>query len=159
MAIGPIMPKILLINALVAMQLLSWSGRSLYLCLCGTSACFDFGPANCHCCQGDRGGLHRDCDHGPQENGLVLHQKAGYLHPTGDSCDCTHLRISVATMPRVVGEPWPALSKPCELAFADAPLNAFGPGIFSALGLATSSLWLSYDATFLSALSTIVLRC
>lgn len=92
------MPQKLLVTTLIAMQLLSWSGSSLYLCFCGSSSCVDFGPAACHCCDSHSEGGHQDCTHGRRAAQLRL----AAVGQNGDSCHCTHLQISAAAVPAVI---------------------------------------------------------
>jgi len=85
--------------ALVAMQLLSWSGNALYLCLCDGSACLDFGPEKCHCssprCENVREASHHEACRQPAH-------LAELEQPAGDACDCTHVQISPVGGPMVV---------------------------------------------------------
>jgi hypothetical protein len=96
------MRKPLLVTALVAMQLLSWSGNALYLCLCDGSACLDFGPENCHCCPAAHQCAHeaRPYHSGqPQPAHLVE-----FGEPADDSCNCPHVQISPVSGPMVVDD-------------------------------------------------------
>lgn len=92
------MPQNLIITTLIAMQFLSWSGSSLYLCFCGTSSCVDFGPAACHCCDSHSEGRHEDFTDGRHASELRL----AVVGQNGDSCHCTHLQISAVAVPALV---------------------------------------------------------
>lgn len=101
------MPQKLLVTTLIAVQLLSWSGSSLYLCLCGHTSCVDFGPATCHCChsQSDRGDTwcaHNSCG---EEDHFA---DGGTVVRSSDSCNCAHVQISIAPAPTVIDSASPA---------------------------------------------------
>jgi hypothetical protein len=132
------MRKPLLVMALVAMQLLSWSGNAIYLCLCDGSACLDFGPDDCHCCPPAFDGAHEARHHNscrPQPAHL-----AELEQPADDSCDCTHVQISPLSGPAVVDDSsatkvpnaatallaWPIASLP-ERASANSPKRGAAP--------------------------------
>jgi hypothetical protein len=93
------MRKPLLVTALVAMQLLSWGGNALYLCLCDGSACLDFGPDNCHCCPPAHEGAG-EARHHEICRSHVSH--LAELESAEDPCDCTHVQISPVSGPMIV---------------------------------------------------------
>lgn len=81
--------------ALVAAQLHSWSGSSLYLCLNSDSGfcCIDAGPDSCDCChrEDDACNLEGDsCREHQHEHESPAEQEHGWSTPP---CDCVHLLI------------------------------------------------------------------
>lgn len=63
------MAKSLVILALLATQLLSWSGGSVYLCICGKgTVCVDGGPSACTCCATSEGAGLEDANCTKPEN-------------------------------------------------------------------------------------------
>ena len=92
------MARSLLALALVAAQIQSWSGASLYLCLRGDGGvcCIDAGPDSCDCCR------HED-----EHDECAGHDK----HPTPSShdaerlavmpCECTHVMLVQSQSPAI----------------------------------------------------------
>jgi hypothetical protein len=99
------MPRSFLVSTLLVVQLLSWSGPSLYLCLGSDGTVnVDFGPASCRCCR-------HHCDADICDPCHEYHQCSG--HPIGRlnqtprliadrDCDCSHIQIVQQQGPAVV---------------------------------------------------------
>lgn len=104
--IGNHMAKPLLILALVATQLVSWSSPALYLCVCGNgSVCVDAGPSICTCCEesDEAAGRERACAcacHGD----VQVCESGEFDDPrqvVSDVCRCRHIQISLEQAPTV----------------------------------------------------------
>jgi len=79
---GSTMPRVLLIIALLAAQLISWSASPLFLCFDSDGeVCIDLGPGSCNCCRHEHEPVN---DQGRPEHRIG-----------GSPCDCTHLQITV----------------------------------------------------------------
>jgi hypothetical protein len=151
------MLKHLLVTALIGMQLLSWSGGSLYLCLCGTSACVDLGPDSCHCCQLPTEGIQAGCH--DETCGRQHHcaEGAALVRAQDEDCDCTHVQISAVPGPIVVDH-----SGPVRMPHAASQLNGspavWMPGRLNA-NRADDVSSPPCHISSLTALSSVVLRC
>jgi hypothetical protein len=99
------MPRSLFVSMLLAVQLLSWSGPSMYLCLGSDgSVCVDFGPANCRCCQhhGDADGCGASHKHHQSPERCNDSQRQELLLVADRDCDCSHIQIVQQQGPVVV---------------------------------------------------------
>ncbi|HWB14414.1 MAG TPA: hypothetical protein VG826_34630 [Pirellulales bacterium] len=148
------MPQKLLSSILIAAQLLSWSGSSLYLCLCGTTACVDFGPATCQCCGEQCEESHELCEDGGA--GCQHHRDSGLaIAQDSEPCSCRHVQISVASLAVVVDVGIARL-------LSSQPLAATAPVVAIPILFESSGEWYTSRATVspaLDALSSVVLRC
>jgi hypothetical protein len=100
------MPRSLLVSTLLVVQLLSWSGPSLYLCLGRDGSInVDFGPASCHRCRRHCGAEADECDPN-HDHHQCLQGSNGGERPTlvvaDRDCDCSHIQIVQQQGPTVV---------------------------------------------------------
>lgn len=152
-----IMPKSLLIIALVAMQLLSWSGNSLYLCLCGNSACVDFGPTSCHCCAAPCDASRDFCRHNTCTSPHEFDDEVASVAQR-DDCHCTHLQISTAIVATVVDSSSARLwhgNHNCTV----VPMASIAAHINPRASIELEVLSECGGSTALTMLSSVVLRC
>jgi len=168
------MIRSLLTIALAAGQLLSWSGGSLFVCIDGDGSycCVDAGPESCECRHVDgpaNGGRSDALGLGPEayrHEGLHRHDVSCRAEcaclTAGDSCGCTHLLVSLDSLPadlRLVSSSADfqrLLSRLDSVGHAKACENDV------ALATALGPTWFrSPSATSfpLAVLSTVVLRC
>jgi hypothetical protein len=99
------MPRSLLVSMLMTVQLLSWSGPSMYLCLASDGSInVDFGPTGCRCCP-------RHCeaevfDSPNDEHFCPEHanhgQPPGQMVAADRDCECSHIQIVQQQGPVVV---------------------------------------------------------
>lgn len=102
------MPRSLLILMLMTTQLLSWSGGSFYLCIASDGSYrIDAGPDSCASCRMTCGtGCNACTEDSPGQHGdfpCGKHGNAGLIQPLietpadEESCDCTHIPITVSS--------------------------------------------------------------
>jgi len=118
------MTKSLLVLALMATQLLSWSARPVYLCVeSDGSFRIDAGPENCDCCRAE-GARHDHFSDGPfSDNTDDCHDEANADHPP---CDCMHIQISEQQSPVVLSRVAPPGASRVADSFA-VPLCGLNP--------------------------------
>jgi hypothetical protein len=99
------MPRSLLVSMLMTVQLLSWSGPSMYLCLASDgSVNVDFGPLGCRCCQrhceAEASDTHHDDHLCPDHTNHG--QQSGSMLGADRDCECSHIQIVQQQGPAVV---------------------------------------------------------
>lgn len=164
MSHGIVMVKSLLILMLVATQLVSGSGGSVYLCVKsdGTYCCLDSGPASCNCCQDELPETLADSDCG--DAACQCHDRDGVQQSVAiedDGCGCTHIPlIVVVEQPaRIVRTAMATDVERLALLVAWSPAFYFGDDVPVSWPPNTGGQPTGIPDFALTIISTVVIRC